>query len=187
MSNYNQAPILEFDVPKDKGNNYYELPQKLMDKIFADLGNSSAQIRIMIVLVGTKPGFAVSEKWICDRTGLKDASYKNARKELVKRGWLSHESSKSIKVNFKKILGEDEKTRGNMVYPQCSNMVYPHEGNVVLPIIDKEINNKIDNKGVMNQPQAADCITLVNDSRSKVDVLKDVINNSTSNQGNFKF
>lgn len=42
MPNYNQAPMLKFDIPKEKGNNYYELPQKLMDKVFAELGNSSA-------------------------------------------------------------------------------------------------------------------------------------------------
>ena len=48
-------------------------------------------------------------------------------------------------------------------------------------------NIKIKDNDVKQQPLQAGCITLVDDSRSKVDVLKDVINNSTSNQGNFKF
>lgn len=61
MPNYNQAPILKFDIPKDKGKNYYELPQNLMDIIFAESGNSSAQLKVMIVLIGTKSGFSISE------------------------------------------------------------------------------------------------------------------------------
>ena len=167
MPNLDQAPKLVFDIPKDKGNQYYELPQKLMDIIFAELGNSSAQLRIMIVLIGTKPDFGVSEKWICDRTGLLPASYKTARKQLVKRGWLTHEDGKII-VNFKNIyasgnmvyphqnenrgnmtypLDENKnENRGNMVYPQRGNVIYPQGGNMVYPIIDNEqINKQISN------------------------------------------
>jgi hypothetical protein len=75
-----------------------------MDKIFAELGNSSAQLRVMIVLIGTKPGFAISEKWICDRTGLVQSSYNRARTALINKGWITLEEGKSITVNFKKIL-----------------------------------------------------------------------------------
>ena len=98
-----------------------------MDIIFAELGNSSAQLRIMIVLIGTKPDFGVSEKWICDRTGLLPSSYKSARKQLVKRGWLTHEDGKII-VNFKNIYASS-----NMVYPlqneNRGNMVYTLDEN----------------------------------------------------------
>lgn len=110
MPNYNQAPILKFDIPKEKGSNYYELPQKLMDKIFEQIGTSSAQLRIMIVLIGTKPGFAVSEQWMLERTGMSHSSYMKARKQLMDIGWITLEkndskNSNNIVVNFKTICG----------------------------------------------------------------------------------
>lgn len=122
MANFKQAPELKFSGKKPEGQ-YYTIPQNLADIIFNKLGNSSAQLRIMIVLIGTKQGFKISEKWILDRTGLLHASYIKARQELVKRGWLSHNEAEGITVNFNAIL--DEKNRGNMVLPQCSNMVLP--------------------------------------------------------------
>lgn len=110
MPNYNQAPILKFDKPKEKGNNYYELPQKLMDKIFDEIGTSSAQLRIMVVLIGTKPGFGVSEQWMLDRTKMSHSSYMKARKQLIDKGWITLEkdeekNSNNIIVNFKTIGG----------------------------------------------------------------------------------
>ena len=89
MANFKQAPELKFTGQKPEGQ-YYAIPQSLADIIFNELGNSSAQLRIMMVLIGTKEGFKISEKWILDRTGLLHASYITARKALVKRGWLSH-------------------------------------------------------------------------------------------------
>lgn len=103
MANYNQAPILRFDIPKEKTGNYYELPQKLIDEVFKKLGNSSAQLKIMIVLIGTKPGFAISEQWILNRTGLSHTSYINARKSLAELGWITLDKNKSLTVNFQAI------------------------------------------------------------------------------------
>lgn len=136
MPNYNQAPMLKFDIPKEKGNQYYELPQHLMDRVFAELGNSSAQLRVMIVLIGTKPGFSISEQWVLDRTGLTSTSYSRARLALIEKGWISLIPSKEIRVNFKTILSENS-----------SNMKagLKNSSNMVLGIIDKEqINNKYD-------------------------------------------
>lgn len=137
MANFKQAPELKFSGKKPEGQ-YYTIPQNLADIIFNKLGNSSAQLRIMMVLIGTKEGFKISEKWILDRTGLLHASYIKARQELVKRGWLSHSEAEGITVNFNAIL--DEKNRGNTVLPQCSNMVLPQCSNTILPITNK---NKI--------------------------------------------
>ena len=122
MANFKQAPELKFTGQKPEGQ-YYAIPQSLADIIFNELGNSSAQLRIMMVLIGTKEGFKISEKWILDRTGLLHASYITARKALVKRGWLSHSEAEGITVNFDAIL--DEKNRGNTVLPQCSNTILP--------------------------------------------------------------
>lgn len=160
MANYQQAPTLKFNGTKSLGNNFYGIPQDLADIIFRELGNSSAQLRIMIVLIGTKEGFNISDKWICDRTGLQHPSYITARKALVKRGWLTHEAAKGITVNIDAIYGRncsnttlpEEKNcsnttlpeRSNTVLPQRGNMVLPEGGNMVLPITNKETDNKID-------------------------------------------
>lgn len=135
MANYNQAPELSFQGQKDNGQ-FYKIPQELADIIFTKLGNSSAQLRIMLVLIGTKEGFNISDKWICERTGLLHPSYVNARKALVKRGWLIHKPAEGITVNLSAIY---EENRGNTTLLQeesileCSNTTLPQGGNTTLP------------------------------------------------------
>lgn len=109
MDDLQYAPILKHEGSKKFGIQYYALSQVLMDIVFKILGNSSAQLRIMIVLIGTKPGFRVSERWILDRTGLCERSYIRARNELDKRGWIHHIPYDSITVNFDKILSDGQK------------------------------------------------------------------------------
>ena len=169
MANYQQAPKLSFDGEKNT-KQFYQIPQDLADIIFQKLGNSSAQLRIMMVLIGTKEGFAITDKWICERTGLLHPSYIKARKALVERGWLKHEAAKGITVNIKAIYAEnrgntilpEEKKgnessnttlpqRGNMTLPHSSNTTLPQRGNTILPITyntDKETDNKTDNKPI---------------------------------------
>ena len=79
------------------------IPQRLADIIFNVLGDSSAQLRIMMVLCGTKEDFFISGKWITKRTGLSQQSYSAALKKLVARGWVSHRNYSTIRVNFDKI------------------------------------------------------------------------------------
>ena len=141
MAHYEQAPILFFNGSKTQDNTTnqtYQIPQTLADIIFNTLGNSSAQIRIMLVLCGTKEGFSISEKWILERTGLQHASYVNARTNLVERGWLTHINSSKLIVNYDNIYG-------NTTLPQNSNTTLPQNSNTTLPIIDNVINKKIDN------------------------------------------
>lgn len=109
-NSYDHAPILKFNGTKERVKNeqFYKIPQSLADCIFNTLRDSSAQIRIMMVLVGTKEGFGVSEKWIRDRTGISHESYNRARKELVKRNWLSHVKETSITVNYDEIYNSIE-------------------------------------------------------------------------------
>lgn len=109
MNNTTQytAPSLHHNGRKDEGNKTnqsYILPQRLTDIIFNELGNSSAQLRIMCVLCGTKEGFFITEKWICERTGLKQQSYSRALAELVKRGWVSHRKYSNITINYDAIF-----------------------------------------------------------------------------------
>lgn len=104
MDSLLKAPILIHNGNKKVGVQYYALSQQLMDIIFNELGNASAQLRVMIVLIGTKPNFGVSQQWILERTGLGERSYIRARDELIKRGWLTHIPCCSITVNFDAIL-----------------------------------------------------------------------------------
>lgn len=91
MPNFKQAPKLFHNKSKFNSNNYYNLPQELMDSVFSQLdGKCGNQIKLMIVLLGTlgNGSFAVSEKWICDRTGMVQQTYSTARKALIERGWI---------------------------------------------------------------------------------------------------
>ena len=112
-----KAPSLHFYGAKDqdnKTNQVYMIPQRLADIIFNVLGNSSAQIKIMMVLCGTKEGFFISGKWMRGRTGLSPQSYSAALKKLVQRGWVNHRNYQTIRVNFDKIYEDGREYDKNM-------------------------------------------------------------------------
>lgn len=81
---------------------FWQLPQELMTIIFNVLGNSSAQIRLMCYLIGTKDGFDLNSKEIQKRTNLNHASYLRARKGLEERGWIETHNGKLI-IHYSKI------------------------------------------------------------------------------------
>ena len=148
MPNLKQAPTLVHEGKKND-KQFYALPQNLMDIVFNELKDSSAQLRIMIVLIGTAPGFKVSEQWILDRTGLQHASYISARKKLVEKGWLKLDAATSITVNIDAIYAKGrsntvlpQKQSSNTVLLQQSNTVLQERSNTVLPII---YNSETDN------------------------------------------
>ena len=96
MANLKQAPKLYHTGKKHQGN-FYQLPQDLMDIVFNKLdGKCGNQIKLMCVLLGTQGNgtFGVSEKWICERTGMVQQTYNKARKALIDRGWLKQENGK---------------------------------------------------------------------------------------------
>ena len=96
MSNLKQAPKL-YHTGKKHDTIFYQLPQDLMDIIFTKIdGKSGNQIKLMCVLLGTQGNgsFGVSEKWICDRTGMTQQTYNKARKALIEKGWLKLEDGK---------------------------------------------------------------------------------------------
>lgn len=101
-----KAPILKFNGAKAQDNptnQSYIIPQHLADILFRELGSKPAQLRVMLVLIGTKEGFAVSEKWICERANISQPTYSRVRKELEAAGWLSLEPGKSITINYDSI------------------------------------------------------------------------------------
>ena len=119
-----KAPSLQFNSEKiqdNKTNQTYMIPQRLADIIFNVLGNSSAQIKIMMVLCGTKEGFFISGKWMRGRTGLSPQSYSAALKKLVKRGWVTHRNYQTIQVNFNKIYEDGREYDENMQDAQSTS------------------------------------------------------------------
>lgn len=101
-----KAPSLRFNGSKEQDNTtkqIYMVPQRLADIIFNVLGDASAQIRIMMVLCGTKEDFFISAKWIKGRTGLSQQSYSAALRKLENRGWIHHVNYSHIWINFDKI------------------------------------------------------------------------------------
>lgn len=110
MPNYKQAPKLYHNKNNFYEDNYYGLPQELMDCVFQQIdGKCGNQVKLMVVLLGTAGdgSFAISEKWICDRTGMFQQAYSAARKALIERGWIYVEDDKIfvlpsiIKYGFK--------------------------------------------------------------------------------------
>lgn len=161
MSNFRQAPKLYHSEKKEKGI-FYQLPQRLMDCVFNQLsGREGNQIKLISVLLGTAGdgSFAVSEKYICDRTGMDQPSYSRARKALVDKGWLKMEKG-SLCVDIKAIQSKSEKTASshpedmssdsatcdNNIAKTCDNSIYNKEKQKINNI--KRINNDFVDAGL---------------------------------------
>ena len=118
--NYRQAPRLLHKGEKFINHNeqFWSLPQSLMSEVFWELnGKCGNQIKLMCLLIGTsgKGDFRVSEKWVLERTGMDETGYKRARKELIQRGWLSHDNGE-LRVHMDRI-----RERGVKIAPVSSD------------------------------------------------------------------
>lgn len=103
QGNTKQAPKLVFNGNKfNETKGFYQIPQEIADIIFKTFAKQPAYIRLMLVLIGTEPGFGLAEQWVLDRTGLNHASYNTTRNKLVEMGWLTCENNQVI-VNYDKI------------------------------------------------------------------------------------
>lgn len=110
MANYKKAPRL-YHIGKKDGDkkNFIKIPQDLMESIFNQLnGRQGNVIKVILFLIGTAGdgSFGVSEKWICDSTGMLKSCYIEARKTLVELGWVEVVSGR-INVKFDKIRNTD--------------------------------------------------------------------------------
>ena len=78
---------------------------------------------------------------------------------------------------------------------EVPNSQNAYSGKVNLPISNKQNDSIKDNikdniikdNGVINQPYQADCITLADAPRGKVEAVSEVMKDSTSKEGKFKF
>ena len=137
--NFKQAPKLYHSGKKKQGI-FYQLPQDLIDIVFNTLdGKNGNQIKLMCVLLGTQGNgsFGVSEKWICERTGMVQQTYNKARKALIDRGWLKLEEGKLFVLvsaiyaegttsNCANIILESQDTTSNCVVKAQSEIVSRH-------------------------------------------------------------
>ena len=102
------APKLKFDSDKEDYYDvvgFYQLPQRVMDKINLKLKDSSAQIRVMTVLIGTKENFGVSANWLSARTSISRSNLYDTINKLIEKGFLSRDEKEgTLIVNYKKIM-----------------------------------------------------------------------------------
>lgn len=184
MANYLQAPKLVHKGKKETSNTiYWQLPQDLMAYVFNNIDNRcGAQIKLMCLLLGTcgNGSFAVSEKFVTDTCGMSEQGYKSARKALVDKGWLTHDTkSHKIIVNLDYInqkIKEDRNNKNdedNPIIPienknDGDKPINPIGDNPIIPIEDKPIipkginglsynkedkeNNREDNKELAATP-----------------------------------
>lgn len=157
MSDLRQAPKLYHSGKKDK-KDFYLLPKNLMDSIFNQLsGKQGNQIKLMCVLLGTlgDGSFRVSEKWICDRTGMEQSAYVRARAELIEKGWLSREGG-NLYVQIENIKNSE------VASEHVSDMASPMENVIdhMAEAYDDSMHNieKINKK--TNKRIDADCAVL---------------------------
>ena len=81
------------------------LPQELMDAVMAGIkGNCLNQLKLMILLLGTKEGFRVSEQYVLEHLKISEQAYLKARRALVEKGWLQLEKNPhTLVVNLDKV------------------------------------------------------------------------------------
>ena len=110
QGNTKQAPKLVFNGNKfNQSKGFYQIPQEAADIIFKEFARQPAFLRLMLVLIGTEPGFGLSLKWMLERTGMTQKTYYETRDALVEMGWLTCENDQVI-VNYDKIYGRVEST-----------------------------------------------------------------------------
>ena len=115
QGNTKQAPKLAFNGEKfNNTKGFYQIPQEAADVIFKTFARQPAFLRLILVLIGTEPGFGLSLKWVLERTGMTQKTYYETRDALADMGWLICENDQVI-VNYDKIYGRVESTgqKGN--------------------------------------------------------------------------
>ena len=184
MPNYNQAPKLYHLKDAFKSNNFYQLPQGVMDKVFQKLsGREGNAIKLITVLLGTlgNGSFGISEAWICERTGMEHSTYIRARNNLRDKGWIVLEDGYLFVLvdvimddEFSsKSQEEKEVVISNNLYSLKKYYSIDKSSDVKSPIINNNINNNIDNNININ--------SLEGDQEKSYPIAK-VISQETANQ-----
>lgn len=176
MANFEQAPLLKSKGEKNRNDKSgmairtHHLESLIMNGID---GKCGAQLKIMFFLTGNAAnvGFAVAEKTIMSRCGISETTYKNARKALVKKGWIIHKPSKDgvqgeIVVDYDAIYAtENKKNEENL----------KNEGD-----IDNTPKINIENSNLNSEK------TPTGDIEDTYNIIKNSINSNNRSSNNIK-
>lgn len=109
MANYKKAPKLIHKGSKNTDcKSIVMIPSDLLEVVFNTLtGRQGNVIKLIIFLIGTAGdgSFGISEKWICDKTGMLKSCYIEARKTLKTLGWVEVKNGK-IYLDFNAVRGK---------------------------------------------------------------------------------
>lgn len=109
MENYSKAPKLVHKGDKNGScKNITIIPNDLLEIIFNKLsGKQGNVIKLIIYLIGTvgDGSFSITEKHVCNATGMLKSAYIEARKTLKDLNWIELRSGK-IYLNFDIIRGK---------------------------------------------------------------------------------
>jgi hypothetical protein len=154
QGNRKQAPKLVFNGSKfNQNKGFYQIPQEAADIMFKEFARQPAFIRLMLVLIGTEPGFGLAEQWVLDRTGMNHASYLKTRDALVELGWLTCEDGQ-IAVNYDKIYGRID----SIPQKNCIDSILQKEQEALASLCIESIpqNSKMETKCIESIPQKND-------------------------------
>lgn len=171
---HSQAPELKYNGDKMKDNKgwgkairTHELEAAIMNGLGPrDMG----MLKVMLFLTGNAEGFKIAEKTICERCNISETGYKDIRKKLVDKGWITHAPGGHIIVNYNVILYGKGSTE---------NTSEGYSENTPLGSTENT-HNKITNN-ISNNISSADA------PRDKVEAVREMMKNSTNPDKSFKF
>lgn len=102
MAGHNQAPKLVHQGAKQRSDRYWSYDPDLLEFIMNETKTASGQLKLMLYLMGNKPGvWSCSEADVLRRTGISNAgNLSKVKKALRERGWITYEEGKHITVLF---------------------------------------------------------------------------------------
>lgn len=102
------APILAVDSDKESYEDttgFTQIPNTILSKLFEKLSSSPAQLRLMIILIGTKPGFGLSKTWLMERAQVCRTNLYRTLNALIDNGYLSRDEERNLLIiNYKKLM-----------------------------------------------------------------------------------
>mgnify|MGYP004464459647 CR=1 FL=1 len=100
------------DMKPDGNYKFYSIvPQDLMDAVFTTLTNEDGNLIKLTYTLAAQKGdgnFLVTNKWVCEHTGMSVDEYLDAKKKLLHMGWLKHtgKDSKDVYLDFNAIYDD---------------------------------------------------------------------------------
>jgi DNA-binding MarR family transcriptional regulator len=165
-----------------------------IDKSLFELGLNPTEILVLAQIMEynrTTGDFFMSDDAMGKQFGVSSKTISRAlavleEKKLIVRETKNVQKGKERHIKLTKDnLTLDSNPKDKMSVVEETNCPLSKGQNDLIKEKNKNINIK--DNGVMNQPQAADCITLADAPKGKVELVRDMLNNSTNPDKSFKF